>query len=401
MKKRLFIIFLSAAVAMTALAGCGKKKDQNADGKEASEEKGDGEVISAEGETPEHTGNYTTMDQGAEYGYNIEGSAVTLEGKTVVVTVAVSTASQKFTSSELSTLKKSTQTALDFITTQAKEYGRQVEFVFDEKDTNLEYQYDDEIADFEYDDYDTILSGILEEQFDAAKIKDKYKADGIAYLFYLNGTGDSFSSPHWFEDDEYYFNEGAYIFKNSYDDYSEETPTGPNVIAYQLLQLYGAVALDYPDATSGYTTALMEIVNENYNNDIMLGVFEDDGSIDPTKATKEITEITAYCVGLVDSFDELDKNPTFKKEYKCSFVDNYNNNTKDGADTAAYEYAPSVDDMMIDEAGFEDFDLEDGGEDDLEDELEDGEEDEDADEDSDEDSEDVEEIDISDLLQQQ
>ncbi len=401
MKKRLFIIFLSAAVAMTALAGCGKKKDQNADGKEASEEKGDGEVISAEGETPEHTGNYTTMDQGAEYGYNIEGSAVTLEGKTVVVTVAVSTASQKFTSSELSTLKKSTQTALDFITTQAKEYGRQVEFVFDEKDTNLEYQYDDEIADFEYDDYDTILSGILEEQFDAAKIKDKYKADGIAYLFYLNGTGDSFSSPHWFEDDEYYFNEGAYIFKNSYDDYSEETPTGPNVIAYQLLQLFGAVALDYPDATSGYTTALMEIVNENYNNDIMLGVFEDDGSIDPTKATKEITEITAYCVGLVDSFDELDKNPTFKKEYKCSFVDNYNNNTKDGADTAAYEYAPSVDDMMIDEAGFEDFDLEDGGEDDLEDELEDGEEDEDADEDADEDSGDVEEIDISDLLQQQ
>ncbi|MBR6328973.1 MAG: hypothetical protein IKR68_04925 [Lachnospiraceae bacterium] len=398
MKKRLFIIFLSAAVAMTALAGCGKKKDQNADGKEASEEKGDGEVISAEGETPEHTGNYTTMDQGAEYGYNIEGSAVTLEGKTVVVTVAVSTASQKFTSSELSTLKKSTQTALDFITTQAKEYGRQVEFVFDEKDTNLEYQYDDEIADFEYDDYDTILSGILEEQFDAAKIKDKYKADGIAYLFYLNGTGDSFSSPHWFEDDEYYFNEGAYIFKNSYDDYSEETPTGPNVIAYQLLQLFGAVALDYPDATSGYTTALMEIVNENYNNDIMLGVFEDDGSIDPTKATKEITEITAYCVGLVDSFDELDKNPTFKKEYKCSFVDNYNNNTKDGADTAAYEYAPSVDDMMIDEAGFEDFDLEDEGED-LDDE--DLDEEDEEDEDADEDSGDVEEIDISDLLQQQ
>ncbi len=398
MKKRLFIIFLSAAVAMTALAGCGKKKDQNADGKEASEEKGDGEVISAEGETPEHTGNYTTMDQGAEYGYNIEGSAVTLEGKTVVVTVAVSTASQKFTSSELSTLKKSTQTALDFITTQAKEYGRQVEFVFDEKDTNLEYQYDDEIADFEYDDYDTILSGILEEQFDAAKIKDKYKADGIAYLFYLNGTGDSFSSAHWFEDDEYYFNEGAYIFKNSYDDYSEETPTGPNVIAYQLLQLFGAVALDYPDATSGYTTALMEIVNENYNNDIMLGVFEDDGSIDPTKATKEITEITAYCVGLVDSFDELDKNPTFKKEYKCSFVDNYNNNTKDGADTAAYEYAPSVDDMMTDEAGFEDFDLEDGGEDLDEEDLD---EEDEEDEDADEDSGDVEEIDISDLLQQQ
>ena len=153
-----------------------------------------------------------------------------------------------------------------------------------------------------------------------------------------------------------------------------------------------------PDATSGYTTALMEIVNENYNNDIMLGVFEDDGSIDPTKATKEITEITAYCVGLVDSFDELDKNPTFKKEYKCSFVDNYNNNTKDGADTAAYEYAPSVDDMMTDEAGFEDFDLEDGGEDLDEEDLD---EEDEEDEDADEDSGDVEEIDISDLLQQQ
>jgi hypothetical protein len=116
------------------------------------------------------------------------------------------------------------------------------------------------------------------------------------------------------------------------------------------------VELDYPDATYGYTASLMSSVLDMYNNDIMLGYYQEDGSIAPDEVTKEITDITAYCIGLVDDFEELSANPEFKREYKCTLEDNYFENTNNGEDTSAYEL--DSDDVVFME-GMEDLDEED------------------------------------------
>ena len=363
MKKRALILLLAAAMAFTA-AACAKKAPQNSADNSGEEEPASVEETSEgsdeESEIPDS--EYGLISEGAKWGYNIEGSAVYLEGKTVIVTVAVDSEDNRFAPGEVDTMKKNTRTALDFITQQASEYGKTAEFVFDEEGLDLTYDYDDDVEEFEYDDYDSILEELISEKLDTQAILSKYSADGIAYLFYLNGTGDSFASPHWYEDEEYYFNEGAYVFKTSYDDSYDEVITGPNVYAYELLQLFGALPLDYPDAYSGYTATLLEAVLENYNNDVMLGYLEADGTMNEEEVTREITEITAYTLGLVDSFDELETETAFTKTYKASFVDNYDANTNGGADTSAYEYVPSFEEPMTEEDDEEEEEEEEGEE---------------------------------------
>lgn len=354
-----------AASMVVSLAACGKKTAAGADGAPADAS----ELV--EYEIPEFDTEYAAYSDGAEWGNNFEGSAVYLDGKTAIVTVAVATESEPFSESELATMKKNAKTALDFISDEAKQYGKKAEFFFDEADLNYTYKYDsDAVEDFESEDYDGVIEYLLSNEIDANAIREKYSADGIAYLFLLNGTGDSFASAHWQEDETYFFSEGAYVYKIGYDDEYEEAVTGPNVYAYQLLQLFGAIPLDYPDATYGYTGALCAAVEENYSDDIMYSMFEEDGSLDADKVTKTISPVTAYAVGLADSFDELADNKSFTKKYVCCFTDEYLANTKDGSDSSAYEYQEIYDEDLDDE----ELDEEDIEVEELEEESVDGEE---------------------------
>lgn len=349
MKKRLerFLALLLTAAMLMSLTACAFRGDDDDDDDD---------------DEYEFTTEYGAYSDGAEWGNNYEGSAVYLNGKTAVVTVTVTPEGEKFAEEDIKSMKANAKTALDFIEKQVAEYGGKCSFVFDENDLNASYEYSDgDIVDFEADDYDGVLEEVIDEQLDTAKIRKKYKVDGIAYLVLLNGTGDAFASAHWQEDEEFFQNEGAYIFLNSYTEEYDETATGPNVYVYTLLQLFGAVVLDYPDATYGYTTDLYEAVDENYNNDIMYSYYDDEGNIPQGEVTKEITDITAYTLGLINDFTELKENPSFVKKYKASYTDDYMENTKDGEDTSLYDY---------DDFG---FDFEELDEDDIEAEVEAGE----------------------------
>jgi len=314
-----------------------------------------------EDEDEEFDTEYGAFSDGAEWGNNYEGSAVYLNGKTAVVTITVTPEGTEFAEADIKSMKDNAKIALDFIEKQVAEYGGKCSFAFDEPGLNASYEYSDgDIIDFESDDYDGVLEEVIEEQLDTKKIRKKYKADGIAYLVLLNGTGDSFASAHWQEDEDFFQNEGAFVFLNSYSEYYEETPTGPNVYLYNLLQLFGAVMLEYPDATYGYTTALYEAVEENYNNDIMYSYYDDEGEIPQGEVTKEITDITAYSLGLINDFTELKANPSFVKKYKAAFTDDYMVNTKDGEDTSLYDYDDFGDgDFDIDFSEFEEIDEDD------------------------------------------
>ncbi len=364
MKKRVFLIFLALVLAMSVtMTGCKKKGSKKKDHKKT-EESQDGEEGDEEEEEEdeefyeedvEYTADYGPLSGGAQWGYNCEGSAVYTEGTTAVVTVAIDSEDEPFDKKDLELMKKNAGKALDFISKTAGEYGKKTEFVFDKDDLNFTYTYDDVVEDLEYEDYDLELKKAIKD-LDKQAILDKYNAQGIAYLVLLNAAGDPFNQTHMYEDEEELFNEAAFVFRDSYDEEYEEVTSGPDVYLYELLHLFGAVELDYPDATYGYTASLMSSVLDMYNNDIMLGYYQDDGSIAPDEVTKEITDITAYCIGLVDDFEELSANPEFKREYKCTLEDNYFENTNNGEDTSAYEL--DSDDVVFME-GMEDLDEED------------------------------------------
>lgn len=304
---------------------------------------------------PDFDTEYGAYSQGAEWGNNYEGSAVYLDGKTAIVTVAVTSKGEEFKSKDIEKMKQNLKTSLDYISETAKKYGKNAEFVFDNKDLNVEYfDFEGDLEEFEGEDYDGILEQLQEEKIDTAAIRKKYSVDGIAYVFLLNATGDCFAAPHWLEDEVYFFSEGAYIFKDTYDENYDEAPAGPNVYLYNLLQLFGAVPLDFPDATYGYTATLYEQVEEEAYNDIMFSFVQEDGTINPTKITKEITDITAYRIGLTDSFEGLESYPTFEREYPCTITDNFMINTNEGNDMSEYEFS-GIDDLEFD---FSDEDIE-------------------------------------------
>lgn len=354
MKKRLFILFLAGVLSMTAY-GCGKKAS------EADE--------SDEGFTSE----YGAYSEGAEWGNNYEGSAVYVDGTTAVVTIAVTAQGEEFQKSDIDVMKENTQKALDFIVKSVKEFGKESEFIFGEEDLCYSTEYETEdIDDFEAEDYDTFLEEYIAENIDTKKIREKYKADGIAYLVYLNGCGEPFVSAHWQEDEDFYQNECAYVFSQCYDDNYEETTAGPDVYLNGILQLFGAVPLTYPDATYGYTASLFEDVMYYYGNDALYSYYDDEGGIAEDEITKEITDITAYSLGIIDTFDELSDNPSFTKKYRACFTDDYMANTKDGEDESLYE--------LEDDFGDEMYDADGDGIGDYEVEWEEVEEDEDSDE---------------------
>lgn len=324
MKKRLVLLFMAAVMAFTMTACRKRAKEEDMD-------------FETEEETAFST-PYGPYSEGAEWGNNYEGSAVYIDGTTAIVTIAVTDTDTPFEESDIALMKENTKKALDYITKTVKEYGKEANFIFGESDLDYKTEYEiEDISDFEAEDYDTFLEEYINENIDTAKIRETYNADGIAYMVYLNGEGEAFASPHWQEDEEYFQCEGAYFFTRCYDEYMEECITGPDIYMAQLLQLFGGVPLSYPDATYGLTASLFEDVMYYYNNDVLYSVYDDDGALDEKEITKEITDITAYTLGITDTFDELSDNPSFTKKYRACITDDYMDNTNGGEDESLYE----------------------------------------------------------------
>lgn len=420
MKKHIIIGIAAGVALLAAMIGIitfvGKKKADSgaAATVQAGEEKGvEGDISPLDYDEDmemdrEYSTEYGSILTGSEWGNNWEGSATFLKNTNVIVTIAVDTMDQPFVKSDLEAMRQRGQAAVDFIVDQGKQYGADVKLIYNKDDINFSYQYDgDDISGFEFEDYDYIMEQLCRNTIDTEKIRKNYKAEGIAFLFLLNGTGDNFASTHLMEDDTAYFYEGAFVFLRGYDYYGDEIECGPAAYAHQLLRLFGAVELEIPDASNGYTTALCNVVHEKYLDDIMYTSLDKTGQMALDRIDKVISPITAYAVDFTESFEELSANPSFTKTYIASFTDMYMENTKDNSDTSAYEWNPDWDEdeyySELVEESFDDddyWDDDDESWDDSDDDLEEDEnwdeedwEDETLDEDEDYSEDDIEDID--------
>ena len=87
------------------------------------------------------------------------------------------------------------------------------------------------------------------------------------------------------------------------------TAESPATYAHEILHLFGAPDL-YEGSSDPYVDeALVSYVADTYPGDIMLSTYEDDGSSRFDAITKEISPLTAYCLGLTDTCPELAQFP--------------------------------------------------------------------------------------------
>lgn len=246
------------------------------------------------------------------------GSAALLSEPTVLVSVFLNDAAHGNTwdEAERAAAVQQTQMAVDWITAQAENYGVTPDLICDRTEDGsnaaLTRSYlvqsalrggenSNESAAF-LDEMDALCESLAADSRLAV-----YGAKHIAFLFYLPVSGTSFTMAHYADDGEYFYYEYSCLYRR--DAYTDDERETPATYAHEILHLFGAPDL-YEGSSDPYVDeALVDYVAATYPDDIMLSTYEDDGTSRFDAITKEISPLTAYCLGLTDTCPELDEFP--------------------------------------------------------------------------------------------
>lgn len=261
--------------------------------------------------TPEPTPTFTT----AQKNY---GSVALLNTPTVLVSVFLNDAAHGNTwdADDRAAAVRRTQMAVDWITAQAGEYGVTPKLICDRtedgSDAALTRSYlvqstlrggrnSDESSQF-LTEMDTLCESLAADSRLAV-----YGAKQIGFLFFLPIDGTSFTMVHYADDEQYFYYEYSCIYKT--DAYTDGEGESPATYAHEILHMFGAPDLYEGSGDAYVDDALVQYVEETYPNDIMLSTYEDDGTSNFDAITKELSPLTAYCLGLADTCPELDEFP--------------------------------------------------------------------------------------------
>ncbi len=222
------------------------------------------------------------------------GSVGTLTGTTVIVSIFANESTTKWTSKDKNLMNETVsdlKIATDWLTKSARKYGSTTKFIYDWK-TNADLKYEptfkEHMTVLGYDHYE-VQKKYIQDNIDSDKLKSKYQADNILYIFFFNTSYDlqelSFAAPHW--NSSSFDIEIINIFMKSMYSWNAD----PATYAHEILHLFGAP--DLYTRSSLITDEYVYHCNTTYTNDIMY---------DNEKNTKEIksafTDLDAYYVGI-------------------------------------------------------------------------------------------------------
>jgi hypothetical protein len=253
------------------------------------------------------------------------GSATYISDRTLVVSIFTSDneTSWDFDNEDDLALRgavySGTAIACEWIAEQAKSYGTQTDFLYDwEEYGDLVYT-----AELNGDANRNALSGIIseaswrciDETVDSEALLEKYDAKNIVYMMYFNipktDENGSCSIPY-FEGMSYPY-ETAYVIMND-----ASNPTCPAIIAHEMLHLFGAPDL-YTAVDYGITDEYVEYIADIETNDIMRATTDRaTGERLHDRITNEITDITAYYVGLTDYSETVAEWGFDKNQYQAA-----------------------------------------------------------------------------------
>lgn len=246
------------------------------------------------------------------------GSAAKFEGTTALVSIFADDPeySWDFSSDTFKARRDEllgyTRIAGDWLSEQARKYGRSAEFVCAESAED-DLLYHEAVFAGEDDllitgGFGNILEGVgepewsfIDENVDNSAIRDKYNCDNIVYLFFVNVGEEAGSSQAFAVYDRPHAKPYEYCL---YADRRGENMLYASVIAHEIIHTFGAPDLYNPDTLRcefEFTGELVEYCKENYPTDIMLSTKDPDSGVRlEDKINNEITDMTAYYIGWLD-----------------------------------------------------------------------------------------------------
>lgn len=242
------------------------------------------------------------------------GSAGYLDGKTAFVSIFASDTANKwdFSKKEDSERREVMLSylpiAADWLTGQGKKNGKSLSFVYAESSEDELLCYEANFTDQEllaqdtYKAYNKVAGDeweFIAENIPSERITETYGCDNVVYLFFLN-------SP-----EKYPFSPMAL---SAYDKPPRRPyelvwlpcdQVVPAVIAHETLHLFGAPDYYTPDLykiSYEIDYDFCDYIAEHYPDDIMLSTYDaQTGERLKDRVTREITELTAYYIGWLDT----------------------------------------------------------------------------------------------------
>lgn len=235
------------------------------------------------------------------------GTAESLEGKTVCVSLFSGTDDRKFDSGLKERFRENLGLAASWLTEQASDYGKTAEFVWDwTADPELCYDVDGEHIWFNFglmdNDGYNFLWDFINNDVPSEELVEKFHADNIIYIAFFdrpeNNEQPSFAHDSYF--DREYSYDVAFIASNT----SGKDSTA-STVAHEILHLFGSPDMYKSGGKGtwlyGMNSDMTNYMYENYPDDLMLRTHDHEtGTPYYGEVNGMISPITAYYVGLTD-----------------------------------------------------------------------------------------------------
>ena len=239
------------------------------------------------------------------------GSAVTMEGKAVLVSIFTSDKNTSWNYTDASDKKLIDETlanltiATDFLSEQVKRFDKKLSFVYDwSKTEHLIYKADFEESLVRYDsDGYKLQREWIEDNIDISALMSKYDADDIIFIFYFNTEASNpitSSALSRINGEQIPLEICSFYLKYI----GADMP--PASYAHEIMHAYGAK--DYYCQGDGVPQKFVDYLKEIESQDIMYCTFDDTEMI-----LNDFTDLDAYYVGIAprpDLADEWDLGPS-------------------------------------------------------------------------------------------
>lgn len=206
--------------------------------------------------------------------------------------------------------------ATEYLTQQSANYGQEVNFIWDWMDCHrlyyvatLDVQYDDVLT--ENGKLSDAMWDFIDNNVNSEGIRQVFDADSVIYMAYLNSPEGN-RQPSCTRD---FYDWMPYPYEICYMQmHNKEGLSVPAVFAHEMLHTFGAPDIYYTESYSafsldyGITQEFTEYAASTNLNDIMRITWDPKtNKYLPTSIAQDITEITAYYVGLIDHSDLVDE----------------------------------------------------------------------------------------------
>lgn len=247
------------------------------------------------------------------------GSAKYLDGSTILVSLFIEDTESSWSLEDQELVMSKMNLAVDFLIEEGNSYGKSVNLIYDiNEHPDLAYtvSYANSIDDsddsaLELLDY---MTEYIDDNIPTQDLLASYDVDSIAYMCFLNKEGISYTFPYYEGDSRIYYYETCYMFLQCDGDYEP-----PSVYAHEMLHLFGARDLYSTNQTDGITKDFVQYIETNYPNEIMLTTYDENWNNVQDHVSNDLSDITAYFIGWLDTIPELDTYPSIRSSYPASF----------------------------------------------------------------------------------